>query len=193
LTLTKGGAGKIHIHGNGRSLKEIRENELIKATKILRVSKLILRDFPDGKLRFTISSWEKVVDKEICKHNPSVVVTYGASGTTGHPDHIILSKIVFRLAKKYRFKLLWESIVPEVANHFLSENLIYRLPKPTHRLNIRPFLWRHTQAIKAHRSQRGFSLSYRLLLVFLWYFRWESYTLADLTKKPEFKFIKFKL
>jgi len=193
LTLTKGGAGKIHVHGNGRSLKEIREDELIKATKILQVSKLILRDFPDSKLRFTILDWEKVVAKEIDKHRPSIVVTYGPNGTTGHPDHIILSRVLLKLAIKKKFTLLWSTLEENLARRFLEERLLKTLSKPTHRLDIWPVIWAKYRAITAHRSQRGFALPFYLITIYFFWYHAEHYTWVNPSQKYEFKFTKFKI
>src|SRR3990167_9586391 len=56
VCLTKGGRGKIHINGKGRSAEEIRENEFKQAVTALGVSDFHLWSFSDGELK-KIRGW----------------------------------------------------------------------------------------------------------------------------------------
>ena len=53
VCLTSGDQGKIHIHGRGRSLGEIRRQEFFTAIKRLGVDQYEIFNFPDGRLKNT--------------------------------------------------------------------------------------------------------------------------------------------
>ena len=67
---------------------------------------MTLWNYPDGELKF-IEESEILprIEEFIRNFSPDVVVTYGADGVTGHPDHIAVggwtTKTFHRLVKKY--------------------------------------------------------------------------------------------
>lgn len=156
VTLTQGGAGKIHVEGLGGSLKEIRSQELTRAAKILKVDTLVLADFADGRLRQEVAKWKPWLTKIIRKYKPSLVVTYDPSGITGHPDHIILSvhlfKILCRLSPK--IALYWVTLPDSLAKRFANRKTLEYSVKPTHVLNLKSDWLKKYFAARAHRSQK---------------------------------------
>ena len=138
VTLTKGDAGRLNIHPRGRTVSEIREGELKKAAKILKVSNLIIGDFSDGKLNNNKSTVISYVKEIIRKHEPGIVLTYDHSGITGHPDHITLSLIVkeiFQNGLGKKSVLFW-STLPKSWQISLHPLAVPYISKPTHILSL---------------------------------------------------------
>ena len=105
VTLTKGGLGENHT--DSKDLKAQRVEEIKKATELLNIHKYKILDYQDGSLKTTSANWAKALTKILsCKTD--YVVTYDPTGTTGHPDHIVVSEFIYnhwRIIKNY--KLLW--------------------------------------------------------------------------------------
>jgi LmbE family N-acetylglucosaminyl deacetylase len=79
----RGGATSDH------ELAEMRKREFAAACEILRVSRPLIFDYPDGQLY--LQNLNRVVyalTLEIRRFRPQVLMTFGADGgVTGHPDH----------------------------------------------------------------------------------------------------------
>lgn len=97
LCATRGGAGQNRTGepAGGETLGDVREQELAAACAALGVHPPRVLDYPDGTLS-TVDLPEAVgrVVQVIRELRPDVVVTLGADGVYGHPDHIALHKIV---------------------------------------------------------------------------------------------------
>lgn len=207
VCLTKGGAGKIHIHANGYSLKEIREKELSRATQILGVDEVILTDYDDGKLKNNKKEIARLLHGYIFKHNPGLLVTYDPSGFYGHPDHITLSR---ELYDKFQIlnsnnqinskdsnskqgpntQLLFVSVSPEFRKTLLLRGMREvrnQMTKPTHRLDLKWNWIKKWLAARAHKSQGlGKSMGMPLWL-YMAKNHFEYYHLVN--KKDKYKFI----
>jgi LmbE family N-acetylglucosaminyl deacetylase len=74
---------------NDAELAEMRRGEFAASCKILKVSRPVVLDYPDGQLY--LQQLNRVVyelTKQIREFRPQVVMTFGADGgVTGHPDH----------------------------------------------------------------------------------------------------------
>jgi len=195
LTLTRGGAGRISINPKGKSLKEIRSEELLQSTRILGVDNLILTDFDDGKLK-SRNGWCKVVEKCLLKIKPAVVVTYDPSGATGHPDHIKLclkvKEIVSKLDQKSRPVLVWTTFYPQIARHFVPGEVRNYLVDADYELKLTLLeVITKFRAILSHRSQRYenlFAIVLGMLIV-----KKEWYHRVELGRQYPYKYIDFKI
>ncbi len=100
LTLTKGGATK-QRHKYGYSIEEmgeIRFKEMLDVAKVLNLSGMNVLDLPDSGLKeMDPRDIEKVVQDEIERLKPDVVVTYAVHGISGFHDHLIIHGIVKRV------------------------------------------------------------------------------------------------
>ena len=100
LTATRGDAGRYRghpqdheAHPGARALAEIREGELRAAAAVLGVRELVLLDYHDQQL--DSAAPRDVIDgiaRHIRRIRPDVVLTFGADGAYGHPDHIAISQ-----------------------------------------------------------------------------------------------------
>ena len=104
VTCTGGEAGEIHNmdpEATRPRLKEVREQELRRACEILGVDRLVLLGYRDSGMAGTAdnddpasfhqASLEEAAAKlaaVIEEEAPDIVVTYGADGVYGHPDHV---------------------------------------------------------------------------------------------------------
>ena len=85
--------GQAATHRGGarsdQELAEMRTKEFAAACELLRVSRPVILDYPDGQLY--LQNLNRVVyalTLEIRKFRPQVLMTFGADGgVTGHPDH----------------------------------------------------------------------------------------------------------
>lgn len=100
VTATCGEAGRYRGHGSGdrehpgpETLGRIRQAELRAAAAALGVRELSLLDYRDGGLDRTNHA-EAVgrIAGHLRRVRPDVVVTFGADGAYGHPDHIAISQ-----------------------------------------------------------------------------------------------------
>ncbi len=76
----------------GQTLDELRIAELRSAVATIGIAELVLWSYPDGKLHE--AAQPELVAKiaaEIERWQPSIVLTFGPDGVTGHPDHIAIS------------------------------------------------------------------------------------------------------
>lgn len=97
LTLTKGGATK-QREKYGLSVEEmgeVRYKEMLEVAKALNLSGMTVLDLPDSGLKeMDPRDIEKVIEDEIHKIKPDVVVTYPVHGISGFHDHLISHAVV---------------------------------------------------------------------------------------------------
>lgn len=192
FTITKGGAGQMHIHPHGKTTKQVRTIELQRATSILGVNQLILDDFDDGKLQEQESDWSKVVKQIIEKVDPGIVVTWDPSGWTGHPDHIMTSIVTKDiLSKKKEIALLWPVGNPE-EKFWMNDEVRHIMPKPDFNLQltkvIRMKLYR---AASQYKSQRFSNKKFGQILRIVFHWKQEWYHMVDFQKEYKHKFVRF--
>ncbi len=94
VTATLGERGRIGTERPGPAVVgPVRERELRQAAAILGVSGLELLGFHDGELaRVGVSVAVARLVSSVRRTRPQVVVTFGADGAYGHPDHIAVSQ-----------------------------------------------------------------------------------------------------
>lgn len=199
VSLTAGGAGRIYIRGNGKSLKEIRTAELFRAAKVMGVDEVVVGDFSDGRLRSEVGSWKKWVNEVLQKYGPQMVVTYDPSGFYGHPDHIAVSKYLLERFKHSENRLwqLWFMAVPEIfKNKWRIEGMAQvtaQMVPPDYRLDLGQTWIKKWQAVRAHKSQnlgKGLPLP---LWMFLAIFHFEWYHRVEPERDYRYKYIEYKI
>jgi LmbE family N-acetylglucosaminyl deacetylase len=100
ITATRGDSGRFRGHRPGdpqhpgpAALAEIRENELRAAAGVLGVRHISILGYGDQQLdRADPREAIAAIAGQIRRWQPQVVVTFGADGAYGHPDHIAISQ-----------------------------------------------------------------------------------------------------
>ncbi|MFC2176115.1 PIG-L deacetylase family protein, partial [Bacteroidota bacterium] len=96
----KGGATKVR-HELGLSIKEmgdVRYQEMLNVEKVVNLTGMTVLDLPDGGLsELDPRDIEHVIQTEIEKTQPDVVVTYAVHGISGFHDHLVCHAVVKRL------------------------------------------------------------------------------------------------
>lgn len=90
VCLTPGQAGSHRgIAKNDQELADLRRQEFIASCEILKVSRPIILDYPDGQLyRQELNRVVYDLTMRVREFRPHVMLTFGAEGgVTGHPDH----------------------------------------------------------------------------------------------------------
>lgn len=112
VIMTRGEKGNDDAHYDEK-LKVIRTKEAEKVAKILNAH-LTIFDYPDNGMEDLADKLIVDVRQIISDDQPDLVVTYDQSGGYGHPDHIILSKVVTKLLESDFPKMhLWYTSTPE--------------------------------------------------------------------------------
>ena len=193
ITLTQGGAGKISINPKGKSLKELRIDELKKAAEILGIDNLVIKDYDDAKLKKR-NGWSKWLEKETVRINPGIVVTYDHTGLTGHPDHISISLFLKELAKLSKLKktvFLWPIPSTKVIG-FMPEKIRDIVPKADRVLGMPASVtYKKLRAVLAHKSQKNNIRKY--LIILMLFERKEWYHKVVINKDYPYKFIDFEI
>lgn len=167
-------------------LKDIREKELEKANKFLGLDDLTLWDLEDGNLIKTKSDWLSKLNREIENSKPSLIVTFDHSGITGHPDHLVVSKVVFDLTKKFKNKPNLLLRVPDTQeiNYFKDNKAINFAQRPNQKLEYSfGISLNKIKAILAHKSQIKNLLFALQILEWYLFDHQELYHLVDYKKK----------
>jgi LmbE family N-acetylglucosaminyl deacetylase len=96
ITATRGERGRFGMQQEPPALEivgQVREQELRSAAKILGIKEVSFLDYMDGDVDKADSS--EIVSKiayHIRKIKPQIVMSFGADGAYGHPDHIAISQ-----------------------------------------------------------------------------------------------------
>ena len=94
LSATRGQAGQIRDAraATRHTLGSVREQELRRACAILGVQHVVCHEYMDGALREAdVDALVGSVADVIRDFRPDVVITFGADGAYGHPDHVTIS------------------------------------------------------------------------------------------------------
>ncbi|MBL1214441.1 MAG: PIG-L family deacetylase [Ignavibacteriae bacterium] len=108
LTLTKGGATKQRFKYNLSidEMGEVRYKEMLDVKKTLNLTDMNVLDLPDSGLKeMDPRDIENVIEKEIIRVEPNVIVTYPVHGISGFHDHLITHAIVKRVYVELKEKL----------------------------------------------------------------------------------------
>ena len=100
LTATRGDAGRYESvrpgdpqHPGRAALAKIREQELRAAASVLGVGDVALLDYRDGELaRANPREIIGAIVEHLRRVQPDVIISFGADGAYGHPDHIAISQ-----------------------------------------------------------------------------------------------------
>ena len=194
VTLTKGDAGKCFVNKHGKTLSQIRSEELKKATNLLKVDRLVIGNFKDAKLKGSKEDLKNYAINVIQDEKPDIIVTYDHSGFTGHPDHIQLSVSVLGILKGLHKKidLYWVSAPKFLANLVFNKETIENYVEPTDMIFLGFNILTKIKACLAHKSQDVGSMNI-LLYLYLAIFHREWYYKVDLKKTYKYKFVDFKI
>jgi len=105
LTLTKGEATKqrFRLGVTKKEMGEIRFKEMQCVEKVLRLSSMTVLDLPDCKLKkMNPIEIEQVVEEQIHRLRPDIVVTYAVHGISGFHDHLVTHAVVKRVFCKLK-------------------------------------------------------------------------------------------
>lgn len=162
LTLTRGEAGRTNGVCQPHELGDVREAELRAACRALGVGRLALWNYPDGGLgAVEDASVLPRIAAFLRAFSPDVVVTYGADGVTGHPDHVAVGRWTsgaFHQLRRERPAAapgrLYYRATPEKRRALLHRpDLVYRSDYTTI-IDGREFPDARLRAQACHRSQR---------------------------------------
>jgi LmbE family N-acetylglucosaminyl deacetylase len=174
LCASLGGRGKAHLDREltEEELKQVRFEELHRATGCLGMHAVHVFDFPDGDIKAhteaIYTQWKPLVTSI----KPDLIVSFGPDGYTGHADHIAVGHIAKQLADecsipRYTFSLPTGELehafkeclqkkqshgVYEVHNHIHTEDSLCIHVQPERKL----------EALKHHASQFGGLDPYRV-------------------------------
>ncbi len=100
MTLTKGGATRKR-HGLGLSVDEmgeVRFKEMLNVKKQIGLTGMNVLDLPDSGLKnMDPRQIENLIEDEIEKIKPDVVITYAVHGVSGFHDHLVAHAVVKRV------------------------------------------------------------------------------------------------
>jgi LmbE family N-acetylglucosaminyl deacetylase len=93
VSATRGERGQIRdaTAATRRTLGAVREGELGAAAAELGVRRVQVLAYPDGTLQHHRSSLGAVITGILRQFDPDTVITFGADGGYGHPDHVAIS------------------------------------------------------------------------------------------------------
>lgn len=144
-------------------IHHVREEELLKSAKILRIKKVEFLDFVDGTLNNSV--YHELADKIIKKiddFKPQTLLTTERLGVSGHLDHIALSMITtyaylhstHKVNKLYYHCLPKERRTKDLDDYFIYFPEGYDQKDITTRIDFSPYWGKKEAAMKCHQSQR---------------------------------------
>lgn len=194
VCVTNGVLGQIHIHGQGKNIVQIRRQELETAMNMLGVTDVEYWPHCDGSLS-QIHDWKSQVIKLLDAYKPSLVVTYGSDGVSGHPDHLALGEFVYQQWNKHEtFSLLWPAFTGQLKKRMVKSTVTKRAQSPEFILELSLMQrYRKWRALVSHESQNLSSHSpLPLWLVVLW-FHYEYYARPQKDQTYNFDRVRFDL
>jgi LmbE family N-acetylglucosaminyl deacetylase len=118
VSATRGERGQIRdpAAATRRTLGAVRERELYAAAAELGVHRVQVLAYPDGTLQQHRSSLGAAVADIMRSFDPDTVITFGADGAYGHPDHVVISELTTRafraLVRDHREQRLYHAVFP---------------------------------------------------------------------------------
>jgi LmbE family N-acetylglucosaminyl deacetylase len=119
VSATRGEQGQIRdpAVATRRTLGDVRESELVAAAAELGVQQVQVLGYPDGALQHYRSSLSAAISDIVRQFDPDTVVTFGADGAYGHPDHLAISEVsteTFRALRRRsnRHRQLYHAVFP---------------------------------------------------------------------------------
>ena len=128
VSATRGEQGQIRdpTAATRRTLGAVREGELSAAAAELGVQRVQVLAYPDGGLQHHRSSLGPAIAEIMRQFDPDTVITFGADGGYGHPDHVAISELTseaFRaLARDHnRAQRLYHAVFPPRSTSMAEE------------------------------------------------------------------------
>ena len=119
VSATRGEQGQIRdpAAATRRTLGAVREGELRAAAAELGVRRVEVLGYPDGALQHHRSSLGAAIADIMRRFDPDTVITFGADGGYGHPDHVAVSEMAteaFRALVRdhHRGQRLYHAVFP---------------------------------------------------------------------------------
>lgn len=189
ITLTKGESWQISKSYNPKGLIKARKQagnlEELAATRVhewqlamdhLRVKHAEIGSLPDGLLEQEEELVAALLKEYIQIYNPQAVITYDEVGFYGHPDHIVVSKILSNLQENFNYRLIFSVLRPIKLQkmklpYYMAANadLIkksHKQPQYYYPLSFKQ-RWHKLKAIRAYKSQHLMSWRQQLSLLLL--------------------------
>ena len=158
LVVTRGEAGSLDGVADP-AVGDQREAELIGAARSLGLDEVSLLDgYPDGGV--ADQPFEQLVDEIsawLADRQPTAVITFGAHGVTGHPDHIVVGNATRWAVERLADAGIAPNAVYVISPIFDPSGNRYDLSPEeqaaTHRVVITEVAGRKVQALASHVSQ----------------------------------------
>lgn len=143
------------------TLADFRSAELRAACGILGVDRLVLWEYPDGRLReIEPNLLREQIFAVISEEQPAAVLTFGPDGITGHPDHQVISGLATQAFAQY---VAMHSADAPPRLYYLTPTGDEELPEPkpgeplplppTARLDVSRYAEIKRRALAAHATQ----------------------------------------
>lgn len=193
ITLTKGGAGKSFVDLTNTNISAVRTGEYFDAIRemSLRPNKFLLLDYTDSKLRESKDEISKYLEDFITNDKTDIVITYDNSGMTGHPDHIVISQILFEISKKKKLDLYYFALDGFLRFMNRTTKTAKNFQDATDSIYI-PFRlrWNQYHALISHKSQFGI-LKYKIAFLTFLFHSSVNFHKVDFSKNYNFDFVPF--
>jgi N-acetylglucosamine malate deacetylase 2 len=159
LVVTRGEAASAAIDLGDDELADVRERELICAAETIGLDEVsVLDGFSDGEV--ADQSFERLVDEIaewLAERRPAAVITFGAHGVTGHPDHMVVGSATRWAVERLDGLGLAPHAVYVVSPVFAPSGSHYDLSPEeqaaTHRIEVTTVAGRKLGALECHASQ----------------------------------------
>jgi LmbE family N-acetylglucosaminyl deacetylase len=164
LTMTRGQAGSCGDPPvcSQEELPQIREAELRCACDSLGIQPPVIWDHEDGKLSEVNEKnmIEKIIDL-INEQQPEILLTWPSDGLSGHPDHVIASRLVtkaFETTRQHHANgldsLYYMAVPSSLAEKFNTMNLHSVSDDEIHlAIDVLPVWEKKMKAIRCHQTQ----------------------------------------
>lgn len=108
ICATAGERGKAHLDHpvSAAELKNIRQQELEAAARLLHVRGLIQLGLPDGQVEQHQTQLDELVKHHLTDIQPDYIISFDQDGVSGHIDHITVGAISKKLSKKLNLPYL---------------------------------------------------------------------------------------
>ena len=173
LCVTKGekGTDRLNRKLNLKQMAKIRQTEALQAAKILKLSFVEFFNYPDGGLeRLDFNKLTSRLAKKIDQYQPTLILTFGKEGISGHKDHVVIGKASLAAVKKSKHKPLEVLLasVPASSIKTFNQHLVNRKVHHSHfkqqklkgvpdkilfKIDISKYAPQKLKALKAHKSQ----------------------------------------
>lgn len=164
VSTTKGENGDELLKLPPEELGIVRKKEFVKVQHVLGTQHFEIWDFSDGGMVSQENEVKEKIKEFIQNKNINLAITYEKLGLYGHPDHIILSKIIHELSNEMTLDVLYSTLPNKILERLnLPKTLTYKdrvveltldkITTPEYKLNIISNLPKRYRASKEYKSQ----------------------------------------